>query len=464
MENSIGDKKKDSSIITPESEQEIISGVQFALDKGKKISELSPEQQESYERILEFQKKRALLMKTLYGFLALTFFGNGVFDSENTYEKPSEQGKNTVPDLSDKFDVIKEYNLPQIGFVDKKSFEDTELPEGIDKKDIDEISKVLAERAKELVNEVQQTGNSNHFFILGQCLDKLKEINPNFERFLFNKFGKYDAKAGRRLLSVEHCARYLNEFLRRENYYLIFDAELKFSNLYKIKKLEDVLIDGKKQAQLYELVDGVLDDETLMKEMSTAFVDSVFHDQLYVFPQAIKGIVSTHRVDDLDIDDMADKHIKSVSYHEAVHVFLFNKFPSLVSTTDVKYPITFQYKVTPDIVMPFNDNFHRGFFDELTATGAQLAIADDSKIMLGYIKSKYPLAVRILHLASVKFMQDCEIKERCVNKLTSTNPMSDSDDIREYVLKFGTKDFINKVGKEMYNIGMGLFHKISEKI
>jgi|GEM_PF-4458396 len=170
----------------------------------------------------------------------------------------------------------------------------------------------------------------------------------------------------------------------------------------------------------------------------------------------------------VDVDKLRQAYRIDTIDHEAIHVFVGDKFPKYGKETgmDSFLIVPLQVEVAQGKVAHLQGAYHPMNFQELCAVGAELANSH-SKVPISYYvylnagsgegaASAYRLVNTILPIYTLNQAKDSPMKERITQALLNNQPLNTKDFVRLVDESF-TEEDVHAVGARLYQLGADLF-------
>jgi hypothetical protein len=239
-------------------------------------------------------------------------------------------------------------------------------------------------------------------------------------------------------------------------------------NLYPVGKTEKVEINGEIRGASHTYGRGALPNYPDGNTVVMAEMPDVIHN----WPHKWRKILVEYDKAEWkhDTNAFAKALDESYKYHEAIHMHLDNLFPHLKRTMGRRYSVSRSYPLAPNnpnLNMKIGGNITIFEIHELCAVGAQMAKAKDPHVALLYFNNPtpvYKMAIQALFYVTLKKLPDSSpVKRKYLEQLGVPDSAVDVNmgEITEFFQREKDPTLLNKVGEEMWNMGIDLMESVS---
>lgn len=383
-------------------------------------------------------------------------------------KKPTSKKEKTKDHSLESVEYDK-YALPKVEFKPSTSFDEPELPDGFDKKNLPAArKKFVAELEKHFSSFRDQEDGAKEAYngLFMKLLNMIRNLAPEFQNFL--------PQLQRMCRGQADCLiAYVNKFLIPEGRLLYIRGGNPYSkaNLYKVTESKDIFINDVNESQLLAVGEGMVKDKNPSDTISQIMGSN--GSAVIIWPDIIakkqdKFIEKLKIKDPKRQQQVRHELDRGTRFHESIHVHLFKRFPDMVYNP---FNINQAYKLGDGKVINLGGSMRFDSIHELCAIGAELQTATDPTIMLGYVSEKKPVtpsyqfAMYLLFLSTIKHLPAENPFKKKMEKAIKENPNNLGEIFHhKKMAKFYKENadlkMLNRVGQEMYKTGIDIMEKL----
>ena len=338
-------------------------------------------------------------------------------------------------------------SLPKVEYLPVKEIEVPELPKEIDLKDLDSIAVRFNNELKQKLSDPNISSLDMRGKIYDICVAILISINPLFSEFFNQRRSEF-------LSDRYNLLKYFNKFLLRQKSYLYVNFNDGQYNLFSVTDVHEVKINNKNAAKSVTLGSGIRGSD-----ITQGGVNPEMPDVIHLWPLKFQSIYKQYDAlpEKRDVGKFISECEKGIQYHEAVHVYLEDLFPTKGKATQIKARLNRAYEVKPGLDISLDGTYDVFELHELCAIGVQFARAQDPHQAILFISGDdpvYRLALKLLTLATIKYASaNSEFKRKNIEDLDNQRSSVKLNDIRLFYLGENNPEVLNKAGRDMFEIG-----------
>jgi len=225
-------------------------------------------------------------------------------------------------------------------------------------------------------------------------------------------------------------------------------------NLFSVTDVHEVKINNKNAAKSVTLGSGIRGSD-----ITQGGVNPEMPDVIHLWPLKFQSIYKQYDAlpEKRDVGKFISECEKGIQYHEAVHVYLEDLFPTKGKATQIKARLNRAYEVKPGLDISLDGTYDVFELHELCAIGVQFARAQDPHQAILFISGDdpvYRLALKLLTLATIKYASaNSEFKRKNIEDLDNQRSSVKLNDIRLFYLGENNPEVLNKAGRDMFEIG-----------